>query len=62
MLKAINLLRTVREGRPTLYYADGRRVTQERYDDITRSAARLESMSTTRRGDAWQHRATARTA
>ena len=58
--RTINLLRTARQGRPDIHYADGRRVSKSRYDEIRDSANRLDCLTTTRQGDTWHHRSCAR--
>lgn len=60
MLKCIGLKRVEEEGKPSLYYADGKKISQDRYNAIVDEAVRLESMSTQRKGNAWHHYSTAR--
>lgn len=61
MLKCIELKRVEEEDKPSLYYVDGKKVSQERYHRVIDEAVRLESMSTQRKGNAWHHYSTART-
>lgn len=44
------------------YYADGRRITKDRYHDLWNAAARIDSVRTVRRNSAWYHYSSARAA
>lgn len=60
MMNSISLLRVVKDGEPDKHYANGRRITRARYNEIFDTAERKDSFQTIQKESGWYHYAEAR--